>query len=101
MVGQKAHEIGVRVALGAQPSDILTLFLYRGMLLSGAGILAGLVLAAISAPMMASLLYGVRPIDPLVFLSVPLVFLFVAFLASSIPARRALRVDPVVALREN
>ncbi len=91
----------VRVALGAQPSDILTLFLYRGMLLSGAGILAGLVLAAISAPMMASLLYGVRPIDPLVFLSVPLVFLFVAFLASSIPARRALRVDPVVALREN
>ena len=101
MVGQKSHEIGVRVALGAQPSDILTLFLYRGMLLSGAGILAGLVLAAISAPMMASLLYGVRPIDPLVFLSVPLVFLFVAFLASSIPARRALRVDPVVALREN
>jgi len=101
MVGQKSHEIGIRLALGAQPSDILRLVLRRGMFLSGAGILAGLVLAAISAPMMASLLYGVRPIDPLVFLSVPLVFLFVAFLASSIPARRALRVDPVVALREN
>ncbi len=101
MVGQKSHEIGIRLALGAQPSDILRLVLRRGMFLSGAGILAGLVLAAISAPMMASLLYGVRPIDPLVFLSVPLVFLFVACLASSIPARRALRVDPVVALREN
>jgi len=71
------------------------------MLLSGAGILAGLLLAALSSPMIASLLYGVRPTDPLVFLSVPSVFLVVAFLASSIPARRALRVDPIVALRDN
>jgi predicted permease len=101
MVGQKSHEIGIRIALGAQPSDILKLILHRGMQLSGAGILAGLVLAAISSPMIASLLYGVRPLDPLVFLSVPAVFLLVAFLASSIPARRALRVDPIVALRDS
>jgi predicted permease len=101
MVGQKSHEIGIRVALGAQPSDILKLILRRGMLLSGVGIFAGLLLAAISAPLLASLLYGVRPIDPLVFLSVPLVFLVVAFMASSLPARRALRVDPIVALRDN
>ncbi len=101
MVGQKTHEIGVRIALGAQPSDILTLILRRGMRLSGMGILVGLLLAAVTAPLIASLLYGVRPIDPLVFLSVPLVFLLVAFLASSIPAFRALRVDPIVALREN
>ncbi len=101
MVGQKSHEIGVRIALGAQPSDILTLILRRGMLLSATGILAGLLLAAVTAPLIASLLYGVRPIDPLVFLSVPLVFLLVAFLASSVPALRALRVDPIVALREN
>jgi putative ABC transport system permease protein len=74
MVGQRTHEIGVRVALGAQPSDILRLILRRGMLFSGAGILAGLFLAAIAAPLIASLLYGVRPIDPLVFLAVPAVF---------------------------
>jgi ABC-type antimicrobial peptide transport system permease subunit len=101
MVGQKSHEIGIRIALGAQPSDILKLILRRGMFLSGAGILAGLLLAAISSPMIASLLYGVRPLDLQVFLFVPLVFLVVAFLASSIPARRALRVDPIIALRDN
>ncbi len=101
MVGQKSHEIGVRVALGAQPSDILALILRRGMRLSATGILAGLLLAAVTAPMIATLLYGVHPIDPLVFLSVPVLFLLVAFLASSIPALRALRVDPIVALREN
>ena len=101
MVGQKSHEIGVRIALGAQPFDILWLVLRRGMLLSGAGILAGLSLAAVTAPMIASMLYGVRPIDPQVFLLVPVVFLVVASMASSIPARRALRVDPIVALREN
>jgi len=101
MVGQKSHEIGIRIALGAQPSDILGLILRRGMLLSSAGIFTGLLLAAVAAPAIASLLYGVHPIDPLVFLSVPAVFLVVAFLASSIPARRALRVDPIVALRDN
>jgi len=101
MVGQRTHEIGVRVALGAQPSDILTLILRRGVLFSSAGILAGLFLAAIAAPLMASLLYGVRPIDPLVFLVVPAVFLVVAVLASLVPARRAMSVDPIVALREN
>jgi ABC-type lipoprotein release transport system permease subunit len=54
-----------------------------------------------TAPMLSSLLYRVRPIDPLVFLSVPLLFLLVAFLATAVPARRALRVDPIVALRQN
>lgn len=101
MVGQRSHEIGIRVALGAQPSDILGLILRRGMLLSGADILAGLLLAAIAAPMIASLLYGVRPIDPPVFLAVPAVFLAVAVLASVVPARRAMNVDPILALREN
>jgi len=71
------------------------------MLSSSAGILADLFLAAIAAPLMASLLYGVRPIDPLVFLVVPAVFLVVAVLASLVPARRAMNVDPIVALREN
>ena len=71
------------------------------MLLSGAGILAGLLLAAIAAPLIASMLYGVRPIDPPVFLAVPAVFLAVAVLASLVPARRAMNVDLIVALREN
>ena len=101
MVGQKSHEIGIRIALGAQPSDILTLILRRGMVLSATGILAGLLLALTAAPMISSLLYGVHPIDPFVFLSVPVLFLLVAFLASSIPALRALRVDPIAALRDN
>jgi ABC-type antimicrobial peptide transport system permease subunit len=77
------------------------LILPRGLLLSGTGILAGLFLAAIAAPAIASLLYGVHPIDPPVFLSVPVVFLVVAVQACSIPARRAMNVDPIVALREN
>jgi putative ABC transport system permease protein len=101
MVGQKSHEIGIRIALGAQRSDILKLILRRGMFLSGSGIFAGMLLAAVAAPGIASMLYGVHPIDPLVFLSVPALFLVVAFLASFIPARRALHVDPIVALRDN
>src|SRR2546429_5596158 len=70
MVGQKSHEIGVRFALGAQPSDILWLVLRRGMLLSGAGILAGLSPSAVTPPMVASLPFRVRPHRPHGVLSV-------------------------------
>jgi putative ABC transport system permease protein len=100
MVGQKTYEIGIRIALGAQRGDIRRLILGKGMLLSSFGILAGLFLAAVAAPMISSLLYGVRPIDLPVFFSVPVAFLVVALLASWIPARRAMRIDPVVALRQ-
>lgn len=100
MVGQKTYEIGIRVALGAQRRDILRLILSKGMLLSSFGILAGLFLAALVAPLIASLLYGVHPFDLPIFLSVPAVFLVVALLASWIPARRAMRIDPMVALRQ-
>jgi ABC-type antimicrobial peptide transport system permease subunit len=89
------------VALGAQPQDILKLILGKGLLLAGAGILVGLVLAAAAAPTIATLLYGVQPFDVSVFVTVPLVLLIVAFLATYLPARRATMVDPIIALRDS
>ena len=101
MVGQRSREIGLRMALGAQQGDILRMFLRKGVALAGVGIVAGLVFSASTASMMASLLYGVRPHDPAVFLIVPLLLLAVAALASYLPARRATKVNPIVALRES
>ncbi len=101
MVGQRSQEIGVRMALGARRNDILKLFLRKGVALAGVGIVAGMVVSASTASMMASLLYGVRPHDPAVFLIVPLLLLAVAALASYLPARRATKVNPLVALRES
>ena len=101
MVGQRSREIGIRVALGAQRPDILKLILGKGLLLAGTGIAIGLILSAISARMIAGLLYGVHPIDVIVFVTVPLILLVVAFLATYIPARRATMVDPIIALHES
>jgi predicted permease len=101
IVGQRSREIGIRVALGAQRADILKLILGKGLLIAGTGIVIGLILSAISAPMIAGLLYGVYPIDVIVFVTVPLILLVVAFLATYIPARRATMVDPIIALHES
>ena len=101
MVGQRSREIGLRLALGAQRADILRLVLGKGVVLAGLGIVAGVIFSASTASMMASLLYGVRPHDPAVFLMVPLLLLVVAIAASYIPAWRATKVDPIVALRES
>jgi putative ABC transport system permease protein len=101
MVGQRSREIGIRMALGARRDDILRMFLRKGVALAGVGIVAGLVFSAAAASMMASLLYRVRPHDPAVFLIVPLLVLAVAVLASYLPARRATKVNPIVALRES
>jgi predicted permease len=100
MVSQRSREIGLRMALGAKRSDVLKLFLQKGVVLAGVGIVAGVVFSASTASMMASLLYGVRPHDPTVFLAVPLLLFAVAVLASYLPARRATKVDPMIALRE-
>jgi predicted permease len=100
MVSQRSREIGIRMALGARQDDILRMFLRKGIALAGVGIVAGLVFSAATASMMASLLYGVRPHDPAVFLIVPLLLLAVAALASYLPARGATKVDPMFALRE-
>jgi predicted permease len=101
VVSQRSREIGIRMALGAQRDDILRMFLRKGVTLAGLGIVAGLVVSAFTASMMASLLYGVRPHDPAVFLIVPLLLFAIAVLASYLPARRATMVDPIIALHES
>ena len=100
MVGQRSREIGLRMALGANRGDVLKLILRKGVALAITGIVAGLIVAALSASFMATLLYGVRPRDPGVFMLVSLLLLAVAIAASYIPAWRATKVDPLVALRE-
>jgi ABC-type antimicrobial peptide transport system permease subunit len=88
------------MALGATPADVLRLFLQKGLVLAGIGIAAGVTLSASTAPLVAALLYGVRPHDPEVFLIAPLLLLAVAGLASYLPARRATKVDVMSALRD-
>jgi len=100
MVGQRSREIGLRMALGARRWDVLILILSKGAVLAGIGIVAGVIVSAATASMMASLLYGVHPHDLVVFLAVPLLLFVVAVLASYLPARRATKVDPMFALRE-
>src|SRR5690242_13370856 len=99
MVGQRSHEIGVRMALGAMPSTIGRMIVTRGAGLAGIGVGIGLILSGIMAPLMSSVLYGVRPLDPEVFITVPVILMVVVLLASYIPAWRAARVNPIVALR--
>jgi ABC-type antimicrobial peptide transport system permease subunit len=100
MAGQRSREISIRMALGARREDILRMFLRKGVALAGVGVVAGLVLSASTASVMASLLYGVRPHDPAVFLIVPLLLFAIAVLASYLPARRATEVDAISACRE-
>jgi putative ABC transport system permease protein len=99
MVGQRSHEIGVRMALGAMPSTIGKMIVSRGAGLAGIGVGIGLILSGVMAPLISSLLYGVRPLDPEVFIAVPMILMVVVLLASYIPACRAARVNPIVALR--
>jgi putative ABC transport system permease protein len=98
-VAQRRHEIGIRVALGAQRSSVLTLVVGEGMTLAAIGILAGLFLAWLGTRGLTSLLFGVEPNDPIVFAATALLLSCVALAASLIPALRASRVSPMVAFR--
>jgi predicted permease len=99
MVSERTHEIGVRLALGAQRADVMGMVLRQGLRLALTGAVAGLAGALVVSHMMSSLLYGVSPTDPLSFGVVAAVLTAVALVACYIPARRAVRVDPIVALR--
>ncbi|MBZ5595711.1 MAG: ABC transporter permease [Acidobacteriia bacterium] len=98
-VAQDTHDIGIRLALGASTGDVLKLVLGRGTLLTGAGLLAGLAGSFALTRLLSSLLFNVKATDPWTFVAVSLLLTLVAVVAGFIPARRATRIDPVVALR--
>jgi putative ABC transport system permease protein len=98
-VNERVHEIGVRISLGAQTGDIVRMVLRSGMLLSVIGLAIGLPIAFVLARALSSMLFGVQATDPFSFIGLPLLLAAVAALASYLPARRAARVDPLVALR--
>jgi ABC-type antimicrobial peptide transport system permease subunit len=99
VVSERTHEIGIRLALGAQRANILQMVLRQGLGLAVAGAAVGLVGAFVVSRLMVGLLYGVGTADPVTFIGVAILLVAVALLACYIPARRAMRVDPMVALR--
>jgi ABC-type antimicrobial peptide transport system permease subunit len=99
MVGRRTREVGIRIALGAQAVDVLSLVIRQGMLLTVIGIGIGLIAAFAGTRVIRTQLYQVSPTDPLTFVLIAAVLAAVSLLACYIPARRATKVDPLVALR--
>jgi ABC-type antimicrobial peptide transport system permease subunit len=98
-VAQRTREMGVRIAIGASRRDVLGLIVGRAMRLTAIGLGVGIVLAAGAGQLLRSQIFGVSPLDPLTFISVIVLLAAVAFVAAWLPARRAARVDPIVALQ--
>jgi putative ABC transport system permease protein len=98
-IAARTHELGIRLALGAPRDRMFAEIAGRGLMLAIAGTVVGVLCAAVVARLMAGVLYGIRPFDPMVFAGVPIALVIVAALACSIPARRALRIEPLLALR--
>jgi predicted permease len=99
IVSQRTREIGIRMALGARPGDVLSMMLKEGAALAAVGVAVGLPLAALLGFAMSSLLYDVKPLDPVVFTTAPALLAVAAIVATWLPARRATRVTPLTALR--
>jgi putative ABC transport system permease protein len=99
LVSERTQEVGVRLALGAHPSDVLRMLVGQAVRLTLAGVAIGVALSLVLMPLLASQLYAVQPRDPLTLSGVPVVLIAVAILAALVPARKAMRVDPVQALR--
>jgi ABC-type antimicrobial peptide transport system permease subunit len=99
IVSERTREVGVRLALGAEPSQLLTMIVGQAAKLAGIGVAIGVIAALPMAPFLDSQLYGVASFDPMTFVSVPLVLLAIAALAAIVPARRAMSIDPLAALR--
>jgi ABC-type antimicrobial peptide transport system permease subunit len=98
-VSQRTREIGIRLALGAQRSSLRWMFVRSALALTGAGIAIGLAAAAVLTQLMKTLLFGIRPLDPVTFVAVPLTLVIAAILASYLPTARAAAVNPVDALK--
>jgi predicted permease len=99
-VAQRTHEIGIRMALGAQPKDVLKLVVGQGMSQALIGVALGLIAAFALTRVMSSLLYGISPLDPVTFGGLTLLLMIVALLACYIPTRKAVRINPIIALRD-
>jgi putative ABC transport system permease protein len=99
IVSERTREVGVRLALGAEPAQLLTMIVGQAAKLAGLGVIAGLAMSLPIAPLLDSQLYGITSFDPLTFVSVPIALLVIAALAAMVPARKAMRIDPLAALR--
>jgi putative ABC transport system permease protein len=98
VVSERTQEMGVRLALGAAPAEVLGMIVRQAVTLAGTGVVAGIAVATALTPLMASQLFGVPPIDPITYVAVPLLLVAVATVAALVPGRRAMRIDPVRAM---